>query len=163
MPFWFIHTKPILEGRFLWGQQVLQLPCPGSAEATRCDMQARNMVLFLNACGHRRSELSPPGLFRASFRYKIAELRSIWTNVRELRHFLWKASAAKCFIAFSWWWLLYNINYLSLVYFPNVAFDCVAPQTVEMEVVCYCIHLCLRAKAGLTPVGLSEFKCFSVS
>jgi len=51
--------------------------------------------------------------------------------------------------------LLYDINYSSIVCFANVAFDCVAPQAMEMEVVCYCVPLCLRAKAGLTPVGLS--------
>lgn len=32
-----IHTKPILEGPSLGRQQVLQLPCPGSAGATSCD------------------------------------------------------------------------------------------------------------------------------
>lgn len=70
-----IHTEPVLEGPSLGGQQVLQLPCPGGAEATRCDTQTRNLILFLNACGHMRRELSPPDLFHASFRYKIAELR----------------------------------------------------------------------------------------
>lgn len=41
--------------------------------------------------------------------------------------------------------------------------DCVVTQAVEMEVVCYCIPVCISAKAGLTPVGLSQCKCYSVS
>lgn len=33
-----VHTKPLLEEPSLGGQQVQQLPCPGGAGVTRCDL-----------------------------------------------------------------------------------------------------------------------------